>query len=101
MEKDKGVYTIDHPYEWVKQIAPYANTVLKILATVAPIATPAVDLFFGRDKTKSLDIDRHLDFANAVLGQVPDELKASDHGMTPAKCSANPNALAFLPFIVF
>jgi len=96
IEKDKGVYTIDQPYEWVKQIAPYANTVLKILATVAPIAAPAIDLFFGRDKTKTLDIDRHLDFANAVLGQMPDDLKASDHAMSPGKMLSEPERSGIL-----
>jgi len=96
IESGKGVYTIDQPHEWVKQIAPYANTVLKILATVAPIAAPAIDLFFGRDKTKTLDIDRHLDFANAVLGQLPDELKASDHGMTPGKMLSEPERSGIL-----
>jgi len=96
IEKDKGVYTIDQPHEWVKQVAPYANTVLKILATVAPIAAPAIDLFFGRDKTKTLDIDRHLDFANAVLGQMPDELKVSDRGMTPGKMLSEPERSGIL-----
>ncbi len=96
IEKDKGIYIIDQPHEWVKQIAPYANTVFKILATVAPIAAPAIDLFFGRDKTKTLDIDRHLDFANAVLGQLPDELKASDRGMTPGKMLSEPERSGIL-----
>ena len=96
IEKDKGVYAIDQPHEWVKQIAPYANTVLKILAIVAPIAAPAIDLFFGRDKTKTLDIDRHLDFANAVLGQLPDELKASDRGMSPGQMLSEPERSGIL-----
>ena len=69
---------------------------MKVLATVAPIAAPAIDLFFGRDKTKTLDIDRHLDFANAVLGQLPDELKASDHGMTPGKMLSEPERSGIL-----
>lgn len=96
IEKDKGVYTIDQPHEWVKQVAPYANTVLKILATVAPIAAPGIELFFGRDTTKTWDIDRHLDFANAVLGQLPDELKASDRGLTPGKMLSEPERSGIL-----
>jgi hypothetical protein len=96
IESSKGVYTIDQPYEWVKQIAPYANIALKVLATVAPIAAPAINVFFGRDTTKTWDIDRHLDLANAVISQLPDEIKASDRGMTPGKMLSEPERSGIL-----
>jgi len=85
IEKDKGVYPIDMPHDWFVQMTPYANFALKVLATVAPIATPAIDNFFGRDTTKALDIDRQLNLANAVIGKLPkietSIEKALSHGM--------------------
>jgi hypothetical protein len=37
-----------------------------------------------------------LDFANAVLGQLPDELKASDRGLTPGKMLSDPERSGIL-----
>jgi Leucine-rich repeat (LRR) protein len=96
IESGKGVYTIDQPYGWVKQIAPYANIALKVLATVAPIAAPAINVFFGAKTTEKWDIDRHLDLANAIIGKLPDEIKASDHDMASGKMLSEPERSGIL-----
>jgi len=71
IESGKGVYPIDVPHDWLVRISPYANFALKILSTVAPIAAPAINNFFGRDTTKKWDIDRQLDLANAIISKLP------------------------------
>jgi Leucine-rich repeat (LRR) protein/GTPase SAR1 family protein len=75
IESGKGVYPIDMPHEWLVRVLPYANFALKVLATVTPIAAPAINNFFGRDTTKKWDIDRQLDLANAIIGKLPAEIK--------------------------
>jgi hypothetical protein len=63
------------------KIAPYANMALEILKTVAPIAGPAINSFFGAKTTEKLGIADHLSLASAVLGKVPDEIKTPDKPM--------------------
>ena len=53
IESGKGVYPIDKPREWLVQIAPYANFALKVLTTVAPMAAPAINTFFGSKTTET------------------------------------------------
>ena len=79
-QADKGVYPLDKPREWLTHIAPYANAALKVLAIVTPIAAPAINSFFGPDTTKTWNIADQLDLANAILDQLPDEIKASERG---------------------
>ena len=42
------------------QIAPYANFALKVLETVAPMAAPAINTFFGSKTTETWGIDDQL-----------------------------------------
>jgi hypothetical protein len=96
MESGKGVYSIDQPHEWVTKLAPYANFALKVLATVVPIAAPAINNFFGRDTTQKWDIDRQLDLANAIIGKLPDEIKTPDRAMSPGKMLSEPERSGIL-----
>jgi internalin A len=96
IEKDKGVYPVDMPHKWVVQIAPYANFALKVLATVAPIATPAINAFFGRKTTENWDIDRQLDLANAIIGKLPAEIKTPDRALSPGKMLSEPERSGIL-----
>lgn len=63
------------------QIAPYANFALDILKTVAPIAAPAINTFFGAKTTETWDIADHLSLAGAIIGKLPDEIKTPDRPM--------------------
>ena len=81
IEDGKGLYSIDQPHDWVIQIAPYANMALEILKTVAPIAGPAINTFFGAKTTELWGIADHLSLAGAILGKVPDEIKTPDRPM--------------------
>ncbi|MBK6647215.1 MAG: hypothetical protein IPG44_15970 [Anaerolineales bacterium] len=81
IDNGKGLYSIDQPHDWVMKIAPYANMALEILKTVAPIAGPAINSFFGAKTTEKLGIADHLSLASAVLGKVPDEIKTPDKPM--------------------
>ncbi|NOH03734.1 MAG: hypothetical protein HND47_18110 [Chloroflexi bacterium] len=79
--KDKGFYDINQPREWVMKIAPYANFVLDVLKTVAPIAAPAINTFFGPKTTDAWKISDQLSLAGAILGKLPDEIKKPDRPM--------------------
>ncbi len=79
LESGKGVYQLSQPQEWVARIAPYANFALKVLTTVAPLASPAVDLFFKGTKIQKENIDKRLGMANAILDVFPAEIKGSQH----------------------
>ncbi len=81
IDNGKGLYSIDQPHDWVMKIAPYANFALDILKTVAPIAGPAINTFFGPKTTELWGIADHLSLASAVLGKVPDEIKTTDKPM--------------------
>jgi internalin A len=74
-DKGVGVYEFNKPYEWVRQVAPYANFVLGLLKTVLPVAAPAVDVYFGKDTIKNWDYAAHLDLAKAIVGELPDEIE--------------------------
>ncbi len=75
----KGLYELPQPREWVAKVAPYANFTLKVLTTVAPLAAPAINTFFGTDTTKAWKIDDQLKLANAVIKQLPEKIKGSEH----------------------
>ncbi len=94
IEKDKGVYTIDQPYEWVTQIAPYASFVMGVLATVAPMAAPAINIF--KDPKITEKWKDELDLAKAIIGKLPDEIKTSDHDMSPGKMLSEPERSGIL-----
>ncbi|HNK63956.1 MAG TPA: COR domain-containing protein, partial [Anaerolineales bacterium] len=81
IDNGKGLYSIDQPHEWVMKIAPYANMALDILKTVAPVAGPAINTFFGPKTTELWGIADQLSLASAVLGKVPDEIKTPDKPM--------------------
>ena len=85
VESGKGVYPIDMPREWLVQIAPYANFALKVLATVAPIAEPAINTFFGPKTTETWGIADQLSLASAIVGELPAKIEIPDRGMSPGK----------------
>jgi internalin A len=81
IEKDKGFYEIEQPREWVMTIAPYANFALDILKTVAPIAGPAINTFFGPKTTEAWKIADQLNLASAIIGKLPEAIKTPDRPM--------------------
>jgi hypothetical protein len=81
IEKDKGFYDIEQPREWVMTIAPYANMALEILKTVAPIAGPAINTFFGPKTTEAWKIADQLNLASAIIGKLPEAIKTPDRPM--------------------
>jgi hypothetical protein len=95
-ERDKGVYAIDQPLEWVKQVAPYANFVLDLLKTVAPIAAPAINTFFGPKTTETWGIADQLSLASAIIGKLPAKIETSDRGMSPGKMLSEPERSGIL-----
>ncbi|MDO9300285.1 MAG: COR domain-containing protein [Anaerolineales bacterium] len=96
IESGKGVYSIDQPHEWVTQIAPYANFALKVLATVAPIAAPAINTFFGPKTTETWGIADQLSLASAIIGKLPGEIKSSDRDFSPGKMLSEPERSGIL-----
>jgi hypothetical protein len=83
--RDNGFYSINQPREWVTQLAPYANFALKVLATVAPIAAPAINTFFGPKTTETWKIADQLSLASAIVGKLPAKVEASDRALSPGK----------------
>ena len=61
-----------------------------MLSTVAPIAAPAINTFFGPKTTETWGIADQLSLASAIIGKLPAEVKMSDHGMTPDKMLSEP-----------
>jgi internalin A len=96
IESGLGVYPIDMPLEWFAQIAPYANFALKVLATVAPIAAPAINAFFGSKTTENLKIADQLSLAGAIIGKLPTEIKASDRSLAPGQMLSEPERSGIL-----
>jgi hypothetical protein len=90
------LYPIDIQHEWVKQIAPYATFVLKVLATVAPIAAPAINTFFGSKTTETWKIDDQLSLASAIIDQLPAKVEISDRGMVTGKMLSEPERSGIL-----
>jgi internalin A len=81
IEDGKGLYSIDQPHDWVMKIAPYANFALDILKTVAPIAAPGINTFFGPKTTELWGIADHLSLASAIISKLPEEVKTPDKPM--------------------
>ncbi|MFZ5902154.1 MAG: COR domain-containing protein [Chloroflexota bacterium] len=96
IEKDKGVYPINIQHEWVKQVAPYANFALKVLATVAPIAEPAINTFFGPKTTETWGIADQLSLAGAIIGKLPAKIETPDRGMQPGQMLSGPERSGIL-----
>jgi GTPase SAR1 family protein len=96
VEKDKGLYSINQPQEWVIKLAPYANFVLKVLSTVVPIAAPGINAFFGDKTTEKWKINLQLDLASAIVGKLPTEIKASDRGLEPGHMLSEPERSGIL-----
>jgi len=96
IETGKGIYPIDMPHEWLVQIAPYANFALKVLATVAPIAAPAINTFFGSKTTETWGIADQLSLASAIIGKLPAEIKTSDRSMSPGEMLSEPERSGIL-----
>jgi len=95
-EKDNGVYLLDQPREWFVQIAPYTNFVLKVLATVAPIAAPAINTFFGPKTTETWKIADQLDLASALVDKLPSEIKTSDRTLSQGNFLSEPERSGIL-----
>ena len=95
-EKGKGVYSIEQPREWVTNIAPYANFVFDVLKTVAPIAAPAINTFFGSKTTEAWGIADHLNLAKGLLDQVPAEIKTPDRPLTQRGIVSEPERSGIL-----
>lgn len=84
-EQDKGVYPIDQPDVWVTKMAPYANFVFNVLKTVAPIAAPGINTFFGTKTTETWCVKDQLDLSKAFIDMLPTEIKAPGRDVPPGK----------------
>ena len=78
------------------QIAPYANFVLKVLATVAPIAAPAINTFFGPKTTETWKIADQLDLASALVDKLPSEIKDLDRILSQGNFLSEPERSGIL-----
>ena len=96
IEKGKGVYSINIQHKWVKEVAPYANFALKLLSTVAPIAAPAINTFFGSKTTETWKIADQLSLASAIIGKLPAKIETSDRGMMPGQMLSEPERSGIL-----
>jgi GTPase SAR1 family protein len=93
-EPGKGIYKIDQPQEWVTAIAPYANFVLDVLKTVAPMVSPAINLVKGPKTTDPWK--DHLDFGKAIIDKLPAEIKTPNRGMTAGQLLSEPERSGIL-----
>ena len=88
--------SVEIQYEWVKQVAPYANFALKVLATVAPIAAPDDQYLFGAETTETWKIADQFSLAGAMIGKLPAEIKSSDRGFAPGQMLSEPERSGIL-----
>ena len=96
IESGKGAYPIDIHHEWVTQVAPYANFALKVLATVAPIAAPGINTFFGPKTTETWKIADQLSLAGAIIGKLPAKVASPDRALAPGKMLSEPERSGLL-----
>ncbi|HAX71152.1 MAG TPA: hypothetical protein DCY14_16175, partial [Anaerolineae bacterium] len=75
---DYGLYKIESPKEWVKQMANYAIFAFKLLNIISPIAAPAINTFFGSKTTETWGIDDRLKLAGAIIGKLPTKIETPD-----------------------
>jgi Leucine-rich repeat (LRR) protein len=79
-EKDKGVYEFDATREWVTRVAPATRFIAGVLKTLAPVAAPAVNTFFGDKTTEVWGIDAELSLMKESVGVIlPQTSTASSH----------------------
>jgi hypothetical protein len=69
---------------------------LKLLATVAPVASPAINAFFGPNTTETWKIAEQLDLAKAIIGELPDEIKTPDRALAPGHMLSEPERSGIL-----
>ncbi len=50
---DSGIYTIDDPAKWLRDMAPYVQRLVKVLQFVAPFASPLLGLRFSEEDAKA------------------------------------------------
>ncbi len=67
-----------------------------MLATVAPIAAPAINTFFGPKTTETWRIKDQLDLASAIIGELPAKIETPDRGMTPGQMLSEPERSGIL-----
>ncbi len=89
-EQEKGVYEINRRYEWIESIAPYVSFSLKILGTIAPIAGPAINSFFGPKTTELWKIDDRLDLGRAILDKIPSTIKTPNREFSSKRLLSHP-----------
>jgi len=94
IESGKGVYSIDQPYEWVIKIAPYANFVLDVLKTFAPMAAPAINIF--KDPKITEKWKDEIDLTKAIIDKLPDGIKTSNRDLSPGKILSEPERSGIL-----
>lgn len=97
-EEGKGVYEIKQTREWVTKIAPYAKFVLSVLKTVAPMANPAINSFFGPKTNEKWGIKDQLDLAKAITDKLPKEIMDSDRDALQRDMLSRPERSGILAF---
>lgn len=80
LEVGKGVYEVKIPGELIQRIAPYFNFIVKVLKTILPMVSPAINSFFGSDTIKKLGIENQLNLAKEATGKLLPKLSAHDPG---------------------
>lgn len=78
LEKGKGIYEFNANREWVTRIAPYASFIVGVLKTVAPIAAPAVNTFFGDKTTEQWSIDAELALMKEATAVILPQTQSTD-----------------------
>ena len=69
---------------------------MKVLSTVAPIAAPAINTFFGAKTTEKWGIDDRLDLAKEIIDKLPAEIKTPDRALSPGQILNEPERSGIL-----
>ncbi len=83
VETGKGIYELDKPHDFVVKIAPTAKFILGMLKLFSPMTVPSINIFGNAAFTKTWEDEFNL--GNAIIGKLPDEIKASKHKLEPGQ----------------
>jgi internalin A len=82
VEEGKGRYEFPDSRQWVKTVAPYANRIARVLKAIVPLASPALNEFFGPNTTTTLGLKDRLDLMKEGTDKTIREMRISDHSMS-------------------
>ncbi len=68
--EEGGIYTIDDPAKWLREMAPYIQQLVKALKFAAPFASPLLGTYFSAAEAKAFE--QNLKLMQELVKNLPD-----------------------------